>query len=258
MTDAYLAAQLRGEFAPKAKSAGNEDPAYEKELEKIAEEYAKEEAGAVAAASPLLNKEQAKIHLKIEFKEAVRLKDQQVLLKQAVRTIMEDGKRYLSKELWELLSKEIGHASEVLDKLTYKEEVPDILFPYLGMTQEGMNAIDTIGQAKYKEENFSLAVAINALLATLNPESITYWLRLGISYQDSGFYEKAIKAYSICHVLDPLHISSWIFCAECYFYAHNKDDAKIEYEEAVKIVASLEDKAQWEEQLAFLKKSLHF
>ncbi|MBA2369792.1 MAG: hypothetical protein H0V82_12350 [Candidatus Protochlamydia sp.] len=87
----------------------------------------------------------------------------------------------MSQELWELLSKEIVYVAEKLDKLTYKEEVPDILFPYLGITQEGMDAIDSIGQAKYNEENYSLSVAINAFLTTLNPESLNYWLRLGIS-----------------------------------------------------------------------------
>lgn len=252
MPDPYLMAQLHGEFNIKV----SQDPEYEMALEKLAEDYADQEAESLVQSSQLFTKTQAKLHLKKQFKEAVLLPEQQTLLNQAVRCVLEDGKRYLGEEDWGVLSSEMSHASEILSKLSYQEEIPEKLFPFLGMTQKGMNAIDTIARAKYKEENFSAALALNALLATLNPETLIYWLHLGICYQDCGFFEKATRAYSVCHLLDPTHIPAWIFCAECYHKVHHEDDAKIEYEEVTRIVASLEDATPWKETLTDLKRCL--
>jgi tetratricopeptide (TPR) repeat protein len=232
------------------------DPDFEDTLEKIAEEYAQKESETLVYTSPLIPKEQVKNHLKNEFKSSVRIEDQQILLTNAVRCISQEGKRYLSEAEWNLLSKEIARAAEVIAGMDYQEEIPEILYLYLGMTQRGLNAIETISRAKYQEENFSLAADLNALLSILNPEEVIYWLHLGISYQDCGFYERAIKAYSICHLLDPKQIKAWILCAECYLNSHEKEEAKIEYEEAVQIAATLENSEPWKDHFEYLKKSL--
>ncbi len=256
MIDPFLAAQLHSDFGAYSATAV-QDPEYEAELEKIADAYAKEEAESLTSISKLLSKEQAKNHLKQEFKAAVNLEEHQILLKRAISCILDDGKRYLEKEEWDLLFSEISHASDVLSKLSYQEDLPETLFPYLGITQKGMDLIDAICRAKYQDENFSLAIALNALLTTLDPGTLSYWLHLGISYQESGFFEKAIKAYSICHLLDPSYLPAWIFCSECYYKLHDKEDARIEYEEASLIAASRKDKARWEEPLSYLKKCLN-
>lgn len=256
MRDPFLAAQLQGEYSAYSEET-ERDPEFEAELEKIADAYAEEGVENLAAKSQLFGKEQAKNHLKKEFKDTVYLEEQQVLLKKAMRCIVDEGKKYLGKEEWEQLFSEISHASDTLSTLSYQEELPEKLFAYLGMTQSGLDLIDAICRAKYQEENFSLAIALNALLTTLAPETLSYWLHLGISYQECGFFEKAIKAYSICHLLDSSHIPAWILCSECYLKLHNKEDAKIEYEEATLIAASRNDKARWEEPLAYLKKCLN-
>lgn len=255
MVDLYLMAQLQGGNTVNPIN-GAKDSEYEKALDKIAEEYAEEQTDALLSSSQLMTREQAKFHLKKELKEAVRLEEQQSLLQQAIRCILEDGKRYLNPDEWEVLANEISRASETLYSLSYQEEIPEKLFPFLGMTQKGMDAIDVISRAKYQEENYSFALALNALLTALNPEAVVYWLHLGICYQDSGFFEKAIKAYSICHLIDPQLIPAWIFCSECYSKTNSPEDAKIEYEEAKRMVGSSENKSLWEEHLNDLKRSI--
>lgn len=252
MEDPFLDTQFLRELGPA--QALNQD--YKAELDRIAEAYAQHEAESPSVTSHLLSKEQAVERFKRNFKEAVRLDEQQALLKQAVKCIVQEGKKYLSTEEWEHLSTEVLKASDALAKLTYQDPIPEKLFPALGMTEQGMNEIDAISREKYKEENYSSALALNALLTTLDAGALIYWLHLGICYQDSGFYEKAIKAYSICHILNPLHIPAWLFCSECYCKAHNKGDAKIEYEAALQLISFLSDKAFWQDHLRILKKEL--
>lgn len=232
------------------------DPEYEAALDRLAEAYAIEEAEGLAAISTVLTKGQAKDHLKKVFKKAVRLEEQQIFLNQAMRCILQDGSRYLSKDVWSQLSQELSLAANALAKLTYHEETPDILFPYLGMTQKGMDAIAAMAKAKYEEENYALSMSLNVLLTTLDPEGFDYWFHLAISCQESGFFDKAIKAYSICHLLNFKHVPSWLLCAECYLHSQNKLDAKIEFEEAERIIASSNESAAWQEQVTYLKKCL--
>jgi len=256
MTNPLMMSQLHGDHGDGDSHEFFDDPEYDTALEKLADEYVQEEIEVYTASSKLLTKDQAKDHLKKAFKKAVRMEEQQNLLNQAVRCIIQDGKQYLSAEEWELLSGEMSAASAKLGKLTYQEETPEVLFPFIGFTQKGMDAIETMSKKKYAEENFALAMALSVLLTTLNAPNFNYWLHLGISCQECGFFEKAIKAYSVCHVLDFSHISSWLFCAECYLNTQNKWDAKIEFEEAHRLIESLQDKSTWEEQLNYLKKCL--
>ncbi|MBA2728594.1 MAG: hypothetical protein H0U49_10540 [Parachlamydiaceae bacterium] len=255
MTNPLLMSQLHGDGSFPSHELFD-DPEYDTALDKLADEYVQEEIEAYTATSKILTKEQAKIHLKKAFKTAVRMEEQQNLLNQAVRCIMQDGKRYLSEEEWGLLSKEMVEASSKLSKLTYQEETPEVLFPILGMTQKGMDAIHSIGKKKYAEENFAVSMSLTVLLTTLNSPEFTYWYHLGISCQECGFFEKAIKAYSVCHVINFSHIPSWLFCAECYVNIQNKWDAKIEFSEALRLIESVEDKSLWDEQLSYLKKCL--
>lgn len=232
------------------------DPEYEIALEGLSEEYVKEEIDKYIMTSNLLTKDQAKSHLKRKFKEAVRMDEQQNLLKQAIRCILQDGKMYLTEEDWELLSKEMAQVAEKMSNFNYKEETPDILFPFLGMTQNGLDAIDRISRKKYEEENFAIAMALNVLLTTFNTLEFIYWFHLGISCQDCGFFDKAIKAYSICHLLDLAHLPSWLFCAECYLNIQNKAEAKNKLNEALKIAETLEDNSKWNDQINYLKRCL--
>jgi tetratricopeptide (TPR) repeat protein len=227
MVDIYLMTQMSGE---NLKKTNEKDKAYEEVIDKLADEYATREAESYAASTKLLSKEQAKYRLKMQFKEEVRLEDQQSLLSFAVRCITQDGKLYLKEEDWQLLSNEIKISSEKLAKISYKEEIPERLYIFLGFSDKGMELIDMISREKFKEENYSLAQALGALLTILDSYNPSYWLHFGICYQEGGFYEKAIKAYSICHLLDPDSILAWICCSECYIKTNKQDNAKVEYE----------------------------
>jgi tetratricopeptide (TPR) repeat protein len=232
------------------------DPEYEIALEGLSEEYVKDEIEKYVVTSKLLTREQAKNHLKRKFKEAVKMDEQQNLLKQAVRCILQDGKMYLNEEDWALLEKEMDQVSEKMANFNYKEEAPEILFPFLGMTQKGLDAIDRISRKKYEEENFAIAMALNVLLTTFNTPEFIYWFHLGISCQDCGFFDKAIKAYSICQLIDFAHIASWLFCAECYLNMQNKQEAKIKLDEGLKIAETLDDTSKWNDQINYLKRCL--
>jgi len=257
MVDFYLMAQLNGQIILKHKNTMNaDDKDYEDALDKLADEFALEELDAYIAKSKLLTKDAAKKHLKDEFKASVRLEEQQTLLTFAIRCIVQDGKGYLNQEDWEKLSGEIKQATETIARISYKEKIPEKLFPFLGISDKGMDLIDNISREKYKEENFSSALAINAFLTVLDPLTPVYWLHLGICYQDSGFYDKAIKAYSVCHLIDPIEVRAMIFCSECYLLVNNKSDAKLEYDDAKRVAATLENPSSWNEQFAYLEQCL--
>jgi len=226
---------------------------YEPIINNLAEKFAENESNSTIS-SPLLNKEQVKTRLKLEFKEAVRLEEQYTLLKQAVRLILSEGQNYLSQEEWDQLSSDIAKAQEKLSTLSIYDEIPEKLYPFLGITEASLDAVEKISRQKYQEENYGAAAALCAFLTTIDPENFSYWLHLGVCYQEAGFNEKAIKAFSICHLLDPLEITPWILCTECYVRAHNKDDAKLEFEEARRMISKLEDTKPWDEHLIYLKR----
>lgn len=232
------------------------DPKYEKAIDALSEKYVESTIEEPSSKPGLLSPEARKNKLKQEFKNSVRMDEHEKYLADSISILMSDGKRHLKQEEWDNLLKELQKAKKKINKLSYKDTLPETLYPTLGITDSGMKSIDTVARLKYRYKEYDSAIALHVLLTTLNAEEPLYWYHLGIAFQDAEMYDKAIKAYSICHIMDPENIATYIFSAECYLKQDNIKYARLEYEEAVKLVDLLDNKGPWKKHLKYIEQTI--
>lgn len=228
------------------------DDKYEQALESLANQYA-ETMCAQEPDSALLSPVAKLNKYKEEFKSSVRLEDLKKHLVQAVSILVTEGSKFLEKPAWENLQNELINSKNTLSELSFEDNLPETLYTSLGITEQSLDAIDSIAKELYQLQEYSKAASLNVLLITLNGIEPKYWYNLGMSFQEAENYEKAILAYTCCRILDPENIGACLFCAECYLYQDNKQEAKLELEEGEKLFNKLTDKTPWDSFINNLK-----
>ena len=234
----------------------NKDDKYEQVLEELANQYAEEVYNDQEPGSQFMTPEVKKNKYKEEFKNSVRLEEFEKDLVQAVSILINEGERFLEKPEWENLQNELINCKKTLAELSYEDDLPDVLYPSLGMSQRSLHAIDSIARELYRLQEYSKTASLNVFLITLDGTNANYWYNLGMSLQDAGNYEKAISAYACCRVLDPKNIGAYLFSAECYLTQGNKQEALLDLEDGERLVEKLTDSTPWDSFITTLKECL--
>lgn len=238
------------------KEEHSQDEEYEKYVQKLAEEAA-DAFMKETPPSPLMTPAVQRQRIIAEFKERVRMEEQGEALERAFQVLKSESSRFLNDAEREVLFAQLEAAAEKLVAITYEETMPDVLYPILGMTQDGLHAIDEVARGSYLAQRYQDASALYVLLTTLNSGNSAYWHRLGISYHEAEDYPKAVGAYSVAHALDPSNIASYLYAAECCLNMRQKEQAEKELSEAKRVFESLTEKEEWQEHLSVLEKLIH-
>jgi hypothetical protein len=230
------------------------DGKYEKFLENLATQYAETICDqAPSSSSQLLSPIAQKNRYKEEFKNNVRLEDLKKYLVQAVSILINEGAKFLDKPVWQNLQNELIYSKNTLSELSFKDNLPEILYPSLGISDQSLSAIDFLSKELYRRQEYSKSASLNVLLITLNGTESKYWYNLGMSFQEAENYDKAILAYACCRLLDSENIGACLFSAECYLYQDNKEEAKLELKEGERLFNHLSDKTLWDSFIINLK-----
>jgi len=193
------------------------DPELEKRIDSIAEKLASQEAKKQIQYNKLLPLNALKMQLKKEFENALIMNEIEVSLSQAILILMAEGPRIFDSAIWD---KALFDLENGLDRLCHLdiESVPSKTFQSLmGISNETLNMIETIGIQKYSDKAISESSNLFILLCILNPSYFGYWTRLGISYHASMHFAKALDAYDRALSLKPNDILIQLFRVECLY-----------------------------------------
>jgi Flp pilus assembly protein TadD len=120
----------------------------------------------------------------------------------------------------------------------------------LTISDEALALILHIGVMKFTEHNFADALSIFALLTTFKGNDPEYWYRLGLSAQQMGLYDLAVRAYQTTSELAPEFIGANIFAAQCYIEINKDNEAATELRKAKNNLKNDENlKNEWEEHI---------
>ncbi len=229
---------------------------YERILDKLAAQYVDNFCDDHAPGSEFFPLGTKKKRCKEEFKENFRMEELGNYLKEAVSLLFNEGKQHLDDENWEVLYNELLSAKKAFLELSLGDEMPNILYPRLGFTNRGLEAIDSMARKLYTLKEYTKAISLNVFLTILNGEQSIYWYNLGICFQEVENYEKAILAYGCCKEIDPKNIGPYLFSAECELGLNNRENAKFQLEESEKLVNILAVKDPWDQLVSSLKSVL--
>lgn len=95
------------------------------------------------------------------------------------------------------------------------------------------------------------ASALFVFLTTLAPHVPSYWIALGVCYQDLNWHEDAIAAFGAAKFLNPENPAPSFYTVESYNTLRDTEKAKFELEELNNIIKNLgnEEKEQWNKKI---------
>jgi tetratricopeptide (TPR) repeat protein len=175
------------------------------------------------------------------------MKEHRELMFQASQIIVDDGKKLLSVDERDILSRELNQAARRLVEVGENIDLDTSLHTVLGFSIDGIKAIQKLMQIKFEENSIDNVLALNALLTTLCPEIPEFWLYLGIAYQEKENFQKALRAYAYCHIIDVENIAAWVFSAECYINEMLLEDAECELNEAKRLIDQFKCNDEWKD-----------
>jgi tetratricopeptide (TPR) repeat protein len=195
--------------------------------------------------SGLQSHEQKKQKMKVEIEESLKLPELAKQVETAVKILTSEGAKYLSKEANQLLLSELNTASELIPNVNAEIISEMSLQAFAKISDDSMQAIAEIGNAKFSEGSYSDSLALFSLLSLLNPGYSEFWVRLGIAAYHCGNYDLALCAYLAAEGLDPHSMNIRLFVAECYLMLSQMDKAREELAAAKAIKDSSPQEQVW-------------
>ncbi len=227
MSDLYLESKLK--IQPKKKEKDKFEEAIEKNLDDyIATISIKEE-------NLLESAEMKKKRLKEEMREALSMDWMEPYLILAFDILFNESKQYLDESENQLIVDQFSKISDKLNQLDLSTSFKNYQ-SYLNISNDSMEAVWKIALAKYVAGEYKKCTALFVLLAALASDESEYWLRMGISAQEDGDFQLALRAYLATLSLDPNHLGARLMAIECFLATDQLASAEAEYLEAQKIV----------------------
>jgi tetratricopeptide (TPR) repeat protein len=146
---------------------------------------------------------------------------------------------------------------EKIDKLNIENIPTHFSFKkLLGINEDIMNAIYTIGIEKFNEKDFNSSLSLFAFLTALNSANTDYLFRLGICSQKNENFDLALKAYEAALDLDPELLAAMLFASDCCLAKKDQGQAAY-YLKRAKEVAENQPSQSLEPLMSFLASTLN-
>lgn len=209
-----------------------------------------------AMATPLKPAKQWKNEHRSQILETLKLSDFSKNMDKAVEIIMDRLPKIISKEEWERIVGEFSHIEQSFQQNSVsQEEGVDITNQQLmGISDETLNSIYTVGSALVDEKAFNDASPIFQALCFFDPWVGEYWLGLGICLFNLNEYYQALEILSMAQILQPDKAAAFVYSAFCNFKMNQFEQLSEDIKKIEEIFSqSVDEKMQWEEMFEFLK-----
>lgn len=136
---------------------------------------------------------------------------------------------------------------EMQEEEDEKPENPVLLQQMFGLSNETLLHVYDFGANLLENGNIQDACALFTFLTTLAPHVSSYWIALGVCFQELNKKEDAIISFGAANFLEPMDPAPLFYILECYLALKETDKAKLEVDELKKILPSLEkdERAIW-------------
>lgn len=121
------------------------------------------------------------------------------------------------------------------------------------ISDTSMQTMANIATAMFNENRYEDSLSIFSFLSIFSPEYDEYWFRKGIAAQMCKKYDLALGAYAVVSQLDPNHIGSRLFSAECWLKSGQREKAIEEYTIAKGIIKNDQEHKEWLDLLNMIK-----
>ncbi|MBA2368791.1 MAG: hypothetical protein H0V82_07185 [Candidatus Protochlamydia sp.] len=254
--DPYLLALMHGEISPKKSKNKEAKDKFEADLEKELDTYIESLEFEYDPAKSMQNPKLKRENMKLQMEEAMKMPELSDQMEIALNILFEEGSRYLSDEVNQMLISELLASTEKLERIGIQETGEKNLQALTKISDISMKAIEGIAMEKFQQEEFTDCVALFCLMNTLNSGVPEHWLRMGVAAQMNDNIELALKAYAAALALDPNCIEAKLFTVECLIDRKLFDEAKAEVSAAEEIINNNEFDHMWLDMLSDLKKVL--
>ena len=109
---------------------------------------------------------------------------------------------------------------------------------FLEITDPTREWLYGVGYNLFQEKKLVESAGVFQFLVTLSPMVRDYWVALGFVWEEEGFYDKAIEAFSFASILDPEHALSRYQSAQMYVHLRQFDDALAELKILKELIAA--------------------
>jgi len=202
----------------------------------------------------LCSAEQKRSRAEFEIKSLLEKSDLGGHILAAIQTLMDDGKKYLSMDVYEAMKTNFNDAKTSLEKLDLETLLEKNFDQILGLNADTINSIFKMGVAKYEEGHHQISLSLFVLLTILQPYDFDLWYRTAIIAQQCENFDLALRAYTETIELNNGFAEAPLFSAECYLKKALHSEAKAAYQQAEKVIeASLPVKEEIRELLDHLK-----
>lgn len=224
------------------------------EINTLANDYAEQRLAEENTNNSVLTKETIKAKAKEECLTELFMQDFGDTLLKAAELFVAEGKKYVESASWNRVMSEIENALNKINEISPEELATKTFHSILGLTKLTLLAFEKIALNKYLEKDFTASASLFCFLATLNSLDFTYWLRLGISYQEAGDYKSAVAAFNKALLINPNSIEGHLFAAECWIALGDKVKSVANQAKAKELISSQHLQTKWDSYLQALDK----
>lgn len=192
-----------------------------------------------------------------EYLKEVDLTDLLHQLSLALEILEKNSEGFFSAENHQTILREISKVRDNFSVIDLQSLENTKLTKALSISTEALELIQQLAIAKFSEKKFPDALALFALLATLQSEEPEYWYRLGLSAQRLGLLDLAIRAYQATSDLAPEFVGANIFASQCFIEKSQLSDALRQLEQAKTSIKNNPNiKDEWKEQIVDIEQLL--
>ncbi|HEV8052680.1 MAG TPA: hypothetical protein VGP47_09305, partial [Parachlamydiaceae bacterium] len=128
---------------------------------------------------------------------------------------------------------------------------PILFQEMLGLSDDTLLHIYDLGAVLIEKGNLKDAKVLFTFLTTLAPYVESYWIALGVCFQELKHPEDAILAFGAAKFLKPMDPAPSFYTIESYLLLKEHDKAKLELETLKNTMADLDskEKEKWEQKV---------
>lgn len=260
MADLYLQALMQGELLKKnlqhisdVHTKNRFDQAVEKQIEEYVKSLDFNDTPENQLVSPAMKRSQLKAKLREEAKQAELSK----YITVAFQLLNTQANNYLSPEQMEVLQSDFAKGVSALEQVDLSLPLGMNFKTLMGISDASEESIGTFAEMKFLQGDYQNSLALYVLLATLVPESPSYWYHAAIASHKNKNFPQALKFYEAALALEPTLFGAKIFSCECYLQLSLSNEALQAYEEACEISKTVELEDAWKQLLEQLAGTLH-
>jgi len=167
------------------------------------------------SAHPFSTPVQRRAQLREELTQELQFPELASYIFPAFKTLLNEKHAYLEVAANKQMQNCFAQAASVLSQLDPDKLDAAELSELLNISDSATESILKVARVKFDDGLYPDCMSIFVLLVTLSPSNWDFWFRLGIAAQEGDNFNLALRAYDAAIALNPEHLDSYLFAAEC-------------------------------------------